>query len=86
MYRYFHRPEVGKGWWVRVDREQWLAAILIGGNRPKAPKSWMHQQLTEGRTEQQAYIIWSSRYPAERKWSIWSMAADEDFRESGYLC
>jgi hypothetical protein len=84
-FRYFHRPEVGRGWWCACDKQQWLDALLDGHNTPKAPISWMNQQLLEGRTEQQAYIIWSSRYPADRKYTIWSLADDSDFRASGYL-
>jgi hypothetical protein len=86
QYSYVHRYEWGEKRRVTVtSKEEWLRAILNGDSRPKAPKSWMRQQILEGRTEEQAYIIWSSRYPPQRKWLIWSQAPDEDFAESGYL-
>lgn len=84
-FSYFHRPSVGKGWWVAATKEEWLDALLKGESSPKPPPSWIQQQEVEGRSAKQAAIVWGRHYDAGRKYVIWSQASDEDFRAEGYL-
>jgi hypothetical protein len=84
-YQYFHRPEGGKGWWVAATRDEWLQALLNRQSSPKPPNSWIDIQEAEGRTRQQAAIVWGKHYDLPRKYAIWDQATDQDFREAGYL-
>ena len=84
-YRYYHRSETGRSWWIAATREEWLAAILSGLSSPKPPASWIELQALEGRSPKSAAIIWGRQYDVSRKYAIWDQAPEEDFRAGGYM-
>lgn len=83
MWRF--RPMYGYGnEWIYATHDDWLKALFDGLFSPKAPKSWVYQQLLIGRPAIAAYSIWA-KYPLDRKWGAWADATDEDARAAGYF-
>lgn len=84
MWRYTIKVVSGATTWLRArDCEEWLDQILSGAFSPKAPLSWIASQAKDGRRPPAVYAIWA-KYPAERKYVIWSIATDMDAMAAGY--
>lgn len=81
-----HGYRIPSGVFYMYTREEWLNTVLSGTLKPKPPDWWLRAQETnEGRDRRTASIIWSRHYDAARKYAIWALAPEEDFRALGYL-
>ncbi len=76
-------------WWemggLTYGSKEELLAVIASGAKCKPPAWWLEQQATEGRPTVAAASIWHNRYNGTRRYGIWLMSSDDDFRRSGYL-